>query len=109
MAFPEVAFAISLVFGLHVLISLFLSRPVPVFSILLHLFGFLIGFILINTSGDAWNNTVMTIGSISFILAFAGGFLFLVEDAIAVKPPSKFLGVGYMTLLTVGLILLIIK
>jgi hypothetical protein len=109
MTFPEVAFIISLVFGLHVLISFFSSRPVPIFSILLHLFGFLIGFILLYTSGEAWNSTAMSIGSISFLLAFLGGFLFLVEDAIAIKPPSKLLGVGYMTLLTVGLILLIIK
>ena len=108
MVFPEIAFAISIFFGLHVLIFFFLSKPVPVFSILLHLFGFLIGFILLTTSGNTWENGILSLSSASLILAFLGGFLFLVEDALSVKPPSKLLGVGYMTLLAAGLVLLVI-
>ncbi len=109
MAFPEIAFAISLLFGLHVLIYFLLSKPVPVFSVLIHLFGFLIGFILLTTSGDTWENVVLSISSGLLILAFFGGFLFLLFDTISFTPPSKLLGVGYMALLAIGLVLMIIK
>jgi hypothetical protein len=109
MLFPEIAFGISLFFGLHVLLYFFLAKPTPVLSLLLHLFGFLIGFILLTTSGDTWQNGVLSASSAAFILAFFAGFYFLMQDAISFRPPSKLLGVGYMTLLTAGLILLIIK
>ncbi len=109
MVFPEIAFAISIIFGMHVLIYFFLSKPVPVLSVLLHLFGFLVGFILLTTSGDTWENWVLSISSGFLILAFMGGFLFLVLDTISFKPPSKLLGVGYMMFLAVGWILMIIK
>ena len=109
MIFPEIAFAISLLFGLHVLIYFLLSKPVPVFSVILHLFGFLIGFILLTTSGDTWENGVLSASSALLILAFIGGFLFLLFDTISFKPPSKLLGVGYITLLAIGLVLLIVK
>ena len=108
MIFPEIAFAISLFFGLHVLLYLFLSKPVPVFSVLLHLFGFLIGFILLTTSDNTWTDGILSIGSGALILAFLGGFLFLIQDVLSFKPPSKLLGVGYMTLLAVGFVLLVI-
>jgi hypothetical protein len=109
MVFTEIAFAISLFFGLHVLIYFLLSRPVPVFSVLLHLFGFLIGFILLTTSGDTWENGVLSLSSALLILAFMGGFLFLLLDTVSFKPPSKLLGIGYMTFLTIGLVLLFIN
>jgi len=109
MIFPEIAFAISLLFGLHVLTYFFLKKPTPVLSVLLHLFGFLAGFILLTTSGDTWENGVLSVSSALLIIAFFSGFLFLVLDTISFKPPSKLLGVGYMTLLAVGLVLMIIK
>jgi hypothetical protein len=108
MVFPEIAFAVSLLFGLHVLVYFFLKKPVPVFSILLHLFGFLVGFIVLTTSGDTWKDGILSASSAMLILAFLGGFLFLVEDALSIKPPSKLLGVGYITLLAVGFVLLVI-
>ncbi|MEJ2616000.1 MAG: hypothetical protein P8Z35_13665 [Ignavibacteriaceae bacterium] len=109
MIFPEIAFAISLLFGLHVLIQFLLKKPAPVFSVLLHIFGFLVGFILLTTSGDTWENGVLSASSALLIVAFFSGFMFLLLDTISFKPPSKLLGVGYMTLLAVGLILMIIK
>ena len=108
MNFPEIAFAISLFFGLHVLIYFLLSKPVPVLSLLIHLFGFLIGFILLTTSGDTWENLTLSLSSASLLLAFLGGFLFLIQDAFSIKPPSKLLGFGYITLLAAGFVLLVI-
>lgn len=109
MIFPEIAFAISILFGLHVLIYSLLKKPTPVISVLLHIFGFLVGFILLTTSGDTWENGVLSASSALLIIAFFSGFLFLLFDTISIKPPSKLLGVGYMTLLAIGLVLLIIK
>ena len=109
MIFPEIAFAISLLFGLHVLIHFFLKKPVPFFSVLLHIFGFLAGFILLTTSGDTWENGVLSASSALLIAAFFSGFMFLLLDSISFKPPSKLLGAGYMTLLAIGLVLMIIR
>ena len=109
MEFLEIAFAVSLLFGLHVLIYFLLSKPVPILSLLLHLFGFLIGFILLTTSGDTWENGILSLSSALLILAFFGGFIFLLFDAVSFKPPSKLLGIGYMSFLAIGLILLFIK
>ena len=108
MVYPEIALAISILFGLHVLLHALLSKSVPVISIILHLFGFLVAFILITTSGDTWENGILSLSSAALILAFLGGFFFLVQDALSFKPPSKLLGVGYMTLLAAGFVLLVI-
>lgn len=108
MTLTEISFGISILFGLHILIKGLMKKTIPAFSVLIHLFAFLIGFILFTSSGEIWGNTVSALTTISLLIAFIGGFYYLMNITISSKSPLNLLGIGYLAFLCLALLLLII-
>jgi hypothetical protein len=104
---PELFFSISFLAGLHVLFNFFREKPLPAYTLAFHIFFFLAGFMLMLVPGYLIQGGILSISSLCFILAFVGGIIFIIYDSFSEVTPSKFLGVGYMSLLIIGLILLI--
>lgn len=109
MLAPEIFFGISILFGLHVLINFLGNKSLPALSLGFHIFFFVVGLILIVTPGYLTSGGLLSLSSALFCIAFAGGIIFVFEDAFSVKPPSKLLGVGYIACTIAGLMLLLAR
>jgi hypothetical protein len=105
---PELFFSISLLGGLHVMFNFFREKPLPVYSLAFHIFFFLAGMMLMLVPGYLVQGGILSISALCFILAFIGGIIFTIYNSFSEIRPSKFLGIGYMSFLIIGLILLIV-
>lgn len=106
---PELFFSISFLGGLHVLYNFFKEKPVPVYTLAFHIFFFIAGLLLMLVPGYLVQGGILSFSTLCFMLAFAGGIIFIIYDSFSEVRPSKILGIGYMGLLVVGLILLIVQ
>jgi hypothetical protein len=106
---PELFFSISFLGGLHVLFNFFTDKPLPAYSLAFHIFFFLAGLMLMLVPGYLIQGGILSFSALCFILAFAGGIIFTIYNSFSEVKPSKFLGIGYMSFLIIGLILLIVS
>jgi hypothetical protein len=102
MTAPIIMLSISFVLGLHILFNLFSGRETPVTSVIIHIFAFLAGFMIINIPGDLYKGGDLTIAAILTWLALFSGAVFLFTDVIGKKKPSVILGTFYILLIGVG-------
>lgn len=103
---PELFFIISLLGGLHVMFNFFKDKPLPAYSLAFHIFFFLAGMMLVLVPGDLIQGGDLSLSALCLILAFVGGLIFTIYNSFSEVKPSKFLGIGYMSLLLLGLIFL---
>lgn len=104
MIAPVIMLGISFILGLHILFNLITGRETPITSVVLHIFSFLAGFMVINTPGDLYKGGGLTIASISTWAALFTGAVFLFRDVIGVKKPPAILGIVYLVLIGIGTI-----
>lgn len=104
MIAPAIMFAVSFLFGLHILFNLFTGRDAPIASVIIHIFAFLSGFMVVNIPGDLYKGGDLTAAAILSWLALFIGAVFLFKDVLSKKKPSSFLGVIYILLIGAGTI-----
>ena len=102
MSAPSIMFAISFVFGLHILFNLVTNKETPIGSVIVHIFAFLSGFMLVNIPGDLYKGGNLTAAAIVTWIALFIGAVFLFKDVLSKKKPSAFLGVIYILLIGAG-------
>lgn len=107
MTAPAIMFAVSFIFGLHILFNLFTGRETPITSVIIHIFAFLSGFMVINIPGDLYKGGDLTAASIVTWLALFIGAVFLFKDVLSKKRPSSILGVVYLLLIGAGTIFIL--
>ncbi len=107
MIAPAIMFAVSILFGLHILFNLFTKREPPITSVVIHIFAFLSGFMIINIPGDLYKGGDLTAGSITTWVALFVGAVFLFKDVLSKKRPSSVLGVVYILLIGAGTIFIL--
>ncbi len=107
MIAPAIMFSVSFLFGLHILFNLFTGKDAPITSVIIHIFAFLAGFMVINIPGDLYKGGDLTAASILTWLALFVGAVFLFKDVLAKKRPSSILGVVYILLIGVGTIFIL--
>lgn len=104
---PAIMFAVSFLFGLHILFNLFTGKETPVTSVIIHIFAFLSGFMVINIPGDLYKGGDLTAAAIVTWIALFLGFVFLFKDVLSKKKPSSFLGVIYILLIGAGTVFIL--
>ncbi len=102
MSAPAIMFALSFLFGLHILFNLFTGRDAPITSVVLHIFAFLSGFMIINIPGDLYKGGDLTAAAVLTWLALFIGAVFLFKDVLSKTRPSSILGVVYILLIGAG-------
>ena len=107
MTAPAIMFTVSFIFGLHILFNLFTGRETPITSVIIHIFAFLAGFMVINIPGDLYKGGDLTAASIVTWLALFTGAVFLFKDVLSKKRPSSILGVVYILLIGAGTIFIL--
>jgi len=107
MSAPAIMFAVSFLFGLHILYNLFTGRETPVASVIIHIFAFLSGFMVINIPGDLYKGGDLTAAAIVTWAALFLGAVFLFKDVLSKKKPSSFLGVIYILLIGAGTVFIL--
>jgi len=107
MGAPAIMFGISFLFGIHILFNLFTGREAPVTSVIIHIFAFLSGFMIINIPGDLYKGGDLTAAAIVTWIALFAGSVFLFKDVLSKKKPSSFLGVFYILLIGAGTIFIL--
>lgn len=106
MIAPVIMLGISFILGLHILFNLITNKDTPVTSVVLHIFSFLAGFMLINIPGDLYKGGNLMIAAILTWLAFFFGAVFLFRDVLGTKKPPAILGIIYLLLIGAGTILI---
>lgn len=104
---PAIMFAVSFLFGLHILFNLFTGRKTPVGSVIIHIFAFLSGFMVINIPGDLYKGGDLTAAAAVTWLALIPGAVFLFKDVLSNKKPSSYLGVIYILLIGAGTVFIL--
>jgi hypothetical protein len=107
MTAPAIMFAVSFLFGLHILFNLFTGKDTPITSVVIHIFAFLSGFMVINIPGDLYKGGDLTAAAVLTWLALFIGAVFLFKDVLSTKRPSSVLGVVYILLIGAGTIFLL--
>lgn len=107
MTAPAIMFAVSFLFGLHILFNLFTGKDTPITSVIIHIFAFLSGFMVINIPGDLYKGGDLTAAAVVTWLALFIGAVFLFRDVLSKKRPSSVLGVVYVLLIGAGTIFLL--
>ena len=107
MTAPAIMFAVSFLFGLHILFNLFTGKDTPITSVVIHIFAFLSGFMVINIPGDLYKGGDLTAASILTWAALFIGSVFLFKDVLSKKRPSSLLGVVYILLIGAGTIFIL--
>ncbi len=107
MIAPAIMFAVSFLFGLHILFNLFTGKDAPIASVVLHIFAFLSGFMIINIPGDLYKGGDLTAAAILTWLALFIGAVFLFKDVLSKNRPSSILGVVYILLIGAGTIFIL--
>ncbi len=107
MTAPAIMFAVSFLFGLHILFNLFTGKDTPITSVIIHIFAFLSGFMVINIPGDLYKGGDLTAAAVVTWLALFIGAVFLFKDVLSKKRPSSVLGVVYIILIGAGTIFLL--
>ena len=107
MTAPAIMFAVSFLFGLHILFNLFTGKDTPITSVVIHIFAFLSGFMVINIPGDLYKGGDLTAAAILSWLALFIGAVFLFKDVLSKKKPASYLGVIYMLLIGAGTIFIL--
>ena len=107
MSAPAIMFAVSFCFGLHILFNLFTGRETPITSVILHIFMFLSGFMIINIPGDLYKGGNLTAAAIVTWAALFLGSIFLFRDVLSTKKPPGYLGVIYILLIGAGAVLIL--
>lgn len=107
MSAPAIMFAVSFLFGLHILYNLFTGRETPIYSVIIHIFAFLSGFMVINIPGDLYKGGDLTAAAIVTWVALFLGAVFLFKDVLSKKKPSSFLGVIYILLIGAGTVFIL--
>lgn len=107
MIAPAIMFAVSFLFGLHILFNLFTGRETPVTSVIIHIFAFLSGFMIINIPGDLYKGGDLTAAAVVTWIALIPGAVFIFKDVLSKKKPSSFLGIIYMLLIGAGTIFIL--
>ena len=107
MTAPAIMFAVSFLFGLHILFNLFTGKDTPITSVVIHIFAFLSGFMVINIPGDLYKGGDLTAAAILSWLALFIGVVFLFKDVLSKKKPASYLGVIYMLLIGAGTIFIL--
>lgn len=107
MTAPAIMFAISFLFGLHILYNFFAGRETPIASVIIHIFAFLSGFMVINIPGDLYKGGDLTAAAVVTWIALFLGAVFLFKDVLSKKKPSSFLGVTYILLIGAGTIFIL--
>jgi hypothetical protein len=102
MTAPVIMFGISFILGLHILFNLFTGKDTPITSVVLHIFSFLSGFMIINIPGDLYKGGDLTVAAILTWLALFFGAVFLFRDVLGKKKPTIILGLFYILLIGVG-------
>ena len=102
MSAPAILLAISLIFGLHILINLFTGRETPITSVIFHIFTFLSAFMIINIPGDLYKGGDLTAAAIFTWIALFVGAVFLFKDVLSTKRPAGLLGIIYFLLVGAG-------
>ena len=104
---PAIMFGISTLFGLHILYNLFAKKETPITSVVIHIFAFLSGFMLVNIPGDLYKGGDLTVAAILSWVALFLGAVFLFKDVLSTKRPSLMLGFFYIILVGAGAIFMI--
>ncbi|HKB84845.1 MAG TPA: hypothetical protein VKD08_01655 [Ignavibacteriaceae bacterium] len=107
MTAPVIMFAISFIFGLHILFNLFTGKDTPIYSVIIHIFAFLAGFMVVNIPGDLYKGGFLTVTAILTWAALFIGAVFLFKDVLSPKRPSSYLGIIYILLIGAGTIFLL--
>ena len=107
MTAPAIMFSVSFLFGLHILFNLFTGKDTPITSVIIHIFAFLSGFMVINIPGDLYKGGDLTAAAVVTWLALFIGAVFLFKDVLSKKSPSSVLGVVYIILIGAGTIFLL--
>ncbi len=107
MTAPAIMFAVSFLFGLHILFNLFTGKDTPITSVVIHIFAFLSGFMVTNIPGDLYKGGDLTAAAVLTWLALFLGAVFLFKDVLSKKRPSSVLGVVYILLIGAGTIFLL--
>jgi len=107
MTAPVITFAISFIFGLHILFNLFTGKDTPIYSVIIHIFAFLAGFMVVNIPGDLYKGGFLTVTAILTWAALFIGAVFLFKDVLSPKRPSSYLGIIYILLIGAGTIFLL--
>jgi hypothetical protein len=107
MIAPAIMFGVSFLFGLHILFNLFTGREAPIASIIIHMFAFLSGFMVVNIPGNLYKGGDLTIASILTWVALFPGAVFLFKDVLSKRKPSSFLGIIYILLIGAGAIFIL--
>ncbi len=106
MIAPVIMLGISFILGLHILFNLITGKDTPITSVLLHIFSFLAGFMVINIPGDLYKGGNLTIAAILTWVALFSGAFFLFRDVLGEKKPPAVLGIFYLVLIGIGTILI---
>ncbi|HSD63545.1 MAG TPA: hypothetical protein VLB50_07085 [Ignavibacteriaceae bacterium] len=104
MSAPVIMLGISFILGLHILYNLITGKDSPVTSVVIHIFSFLAGFMIINIPGDLYKGGNLTIAAILTWLALFSGAVFLFRDVLGTKRPPAILGIIYLLLIGAGTI-----
>lgn len=104
MIAPIIMLGISFILGLHILYNLIKGKDTPITSVVIHIFSFLAGFMIINIPGSLYKGGDLTIAAIMTWLAFFSGAVFLFRDVVGDKRPSAILGIFYLLLIGSGTI-----
>ena len=104
MTAPIIMFGISFILGLHILFNLITGKETPIGSVIVHIFAFLSGFMIINIPGDLYKGGDLTIAAILTWVALFSGAVFLFKDVISKKRPRAILGIFYLLLIGAGTI-----
>lgn len=107
MIAPAIMFAVSFLFGLHILFNLFTGREAPVASVIIHIFAFLSGFMVVNIPGDIYKGGDLTAAAIVTWIALFPGSVFLFKDMLTKKKPSSILGIIYILLIGAGAVFIL--
>ena len=107
MYVPAIMFAVSFLFGLHILFNLFTGRETPIGSVVIHIFAFLSGFMVINIPGDLYKGGDLTAAAVVTWMALFIGAVFLFKDVLSIKKPSSYLGVIYIMLIGAGTVFIL--
>jgi hypothetical protein len=102
MTAPVIMFGISFVLGLHILFNLITGKDTPVTSVIIHIFAFLSGFMIINIPGDLYKGGDLTVAAIVTWIALVCGAVFLFRDVLGKKKPPVVLGAFYILLIGAG-------
>lgn len=102
MIAPIIMFGISFILGLHILFNLYSGKETPITSVVIHIFAFLSGFMIINIPGDLYKGGDLTVAAILTWAALFFGAVFLFKDVLGQRKPSVILGTFYIMLIGVG-------